>query len=40
MLACVTTWLVYLHGGKLVLIPKVTVDVGNIELDNVVMTIR
>jgi len=40
VLACVTTWLVYLHGGKLVLLPKVTVDVDNIKLDNDVMTIR
>jgi len=40
VLACVTTWLVYLHGGKLDLLPKVTVDVDNIKLDNDVMTIR
>jgi len=32
--------LVYLHGGKLVLLPKVTVDVDNTKLDNDVMTIR
>jgi len=33
-------WLVYLHGGKLVLLLKVTVDVDNIKLDNDVMMIN
>jgi len=40
VLACVTAWFVYLHRGKLVLLPKLTVDVDNIKLDNDVMTIR
>jgi len=40
VLVCVVAWVVYLHGGKLFLLPKVTVDVDNIKLDNDVMTIR
>jgi len=38
VLVWVLAWLVYLHGGKLVLLPMVTVDVDNIKLDNDVMT--
>ena len=39
VLACVVAWHVYLHGGKLVLLPKVTLDVDSIKLDNDIMTI-
>ena len=40
MLVCVMSWLIYLHGGKLDLLLKVTVDVDDIKLDNDVMMIR